>query len=118
MAHDHDHAPANFNRAFAIGVALNLAYVLVEGGFGLAVNSLALLADAGHNLSDVVSLLLAWGAHRLSQSKPTKRHTYGFGSTSILVAVANALILLIAIGAIAWEALQRFGNPQELSGGT
>ena len=120
MPHEHDHspghsqAPINYRKAFAIGVALNVSYVAVEAGFGLFAHSLALVADAGHNLSDVLSLLLAWGANEFGQSKPSKRFTYALRSSSILASLANAIILLIAIGAIAWEAFQRFSQPQEV----
>jgi cobalt-zinc-cadmium efflux system protein len=118
MNHDHDHAPANYDKAFAIGIALNVSYVAVEAVFGVLAHSLALIADAGHNLSDVLSLLLAWGASRLSQMQPTKRYTYGLRSSSILASLINAIILLIAIGAIAWEAIRRFNQPEEIAGGT
>ena len=118
MGHDHNNAPANYNKAFAIGVALNLGYIIVEVIAGLTVHSLALLADAGHNISDVLSLLLAWGASYLSQTAPTRRHTYGLRSTSILASLANAFILLIAVGAIAWEAIRRFGDPTNVPGNT
>jgi cobalt-zinc-cadmium efflux system protein len=118
MGHDHAHAPANYNRAFAVGVALNLAYIGVEAAFGVLGGSLALLADAGHNLSDVLGLLLAWGGYHLAQYPPTERHTYGFRSSSILAALLNALILMAAIGGIAWEAIRRFGQAQEIAGGT
>lgn len=120
MAHDHTHpedAP-NYNKAFALGVALNLGYIIVEVIAGLAVHSLALLADAGHNTSDVLSLLLAWGASYLSQTPPTRRRTYGLRGTSILASLTNAIILLIAIGAIAWEAIRRFGEPTNVPGNT
>ena len=115
-SHAHDHAPARYNRAFAIGVALNLAYVAAEATFGILAHSLALLADAGHNLSDVLGLLLAWGAHRLAQRSPTARRTYGWRRSSILAALGNAFILLIAVGGIAWEAVNRFADPQPLAG--
>ena len=118
MNHDHAHAPANYDKAFAIGIALNVSYVVVEAFFGVLAHSLALIADAGHNLTDVLSLLLAWGASRLSQMQPTKRYTYGLRSSSILASLTNAIILLIAIGAIAWEAIRRFNQPQEIPGGT
>lgn len=95
---------------------MNVAYVAVEAGYGFAVNSLSLLADAGHNLSDVLGLLLAWGAHYVSQLKPTERRTYGWRSSSILAALANALLLLVAIGGIAWEAIRRFQEPAHLTG--
>ena len=110
----HPQAPINYRKAFAIGIALNVSYVAVEAVFGLFAHSLALVADAGHNLSDVLSLLLAWGASEFGQSKPSKRFTYGLRSSSILASLANAIILLIAIGAIAWEAFQRFSQPQEV----
>jgi cobalt-zinc-cadmium efflux system protein len=89
----------------------------VEGGAGFWIKSLALVADAGHNLSDVVSLLLAWAATWLGRSRPTRRHTYGYRSSTILVSLANAIILLIAIGAIGWEAITRFHEPAEIPGG-
>jgi len=117
MNHDHGHAPANYDKAFAIGIALNVSYVVVGAVFGVLAHSVALVADAGHNLSDVLSLLLAWGASRLSQMQPTKRYTYGLRSSSILASLINAIILLIAIGAIAWEALRRLNQPEEIQGG-
>ena len=113
--HGHSHAPKNFNRAFAIGVGLNLGFVIIEALFGLMANSLALLADAGHNLSDVLGLLLAWGASVLVQKRPTARHTYGLRRSSVLAALVNALILLLAVAAIAWEALMRLNNPEPIS---
>lgn len=116
--HSHSHAPANFDRAFAIGVALNVGFVAIEATYGVIANSLALLADAGHNLSDVAGLLLAWGAVWLGRRTPTAKRTYGFGRTSILAALANAVLLLVAIGAIAWEAIRRFEAPQPVEGGT
>ena len=116
--HNHGHAPANHDKAFAVGIALNVSYVIVEAVFGVLAGSLALIADAGHNLTDVLSLLLAWGASRLSQMQPTQRYTYGLRSSSILASLVNAIILLIAIGAIAWEAIRRFNQPQEIPGGT
>lgn len=113
--HHHHHAPANYNRAFAIGVALNAVYIAVEAGFGFAFGSLALLADAGHNLSDVLGLLLAWAAHYMSGLQPTERRTYGWGSTSILAALVNALVLLVAMGGIGWEAIRRLFDPGQAS---
>src|SRR5712691_8038585 len=118
MVHDHSHAPANYNKAFAIGVALNVVYIVIEVIVGLTIGSLALVADAGHNTSDVISLLLAWGASYLSQLRPSRRRTYGLRKSSILASVTNAIILLIAIGAIAWEAIRRFAKPQEIPGST
>lgn len=118
MHQHHDHGPLQLNRAFAIGVALNLAFVLVEAGFGFWANSLALLADAGHNLSDVIGLLLAWGASYLASHQPSQRRTYGLKRSSILAALLNALLLLLAVGGIIWEAVHRFGTPQEVSAWT
>ena len=116
--HDHNHVPKNFDRAFAIGIALNVGFVVVEVIFGLFSNSLALVADAGHNLSDVLSLLFAWGASVLVRKLPTQRHTYGLRRTSILAALINALVLLVAVGAIAWEAILRFGHPEAVASDT
>jgi cobalt-zinc-cadmium efflux system protein len=116
--HGHSHGPADYNRAFAIGVALNVAYIVVEATYGFLAGSLALLADAGHNLSDVLGLLLAWGANYLVQRKPTKRHTYGWRKSTILAALTNAIILLVAMGGIAWEAVRRFGDPSPVAGRT
>lgn len=116
--HGHSHGPANYGRAFAIGVALNLAYVVVQVVFGLFANSLALLADAAHNLSDVLGLVLAWGASVLVTRLPTQRFTYGLRKTSILAALANAGFLLLVTGGIAWEAMQRFLHPAPVEGMT
>jgi len=116
--HGHSHGPADYNRAFAIGIALNVTYVLVEATYGFLAGSLALLADAGHNLSDVLGLLLAWGANYLVQRKPTERHTYGWRKSTILAALTNAIILLVAMGGIAWEAVRRFNDPSPLAGKT
>ena len=111
MSHDHhdhhDHAPANFNQAFAIGIVLNLAFVGIEAFYGWRVNSLALLADAGHNLSDVAGLVLAWGGALAIRLIPDARHTYGWKRATILAAFANALLLLVAMGGLAWEAIGR-----------
>ncbi|TWT92872.1 Cadmium, cobalt and zinc/H(+)-K(+) antiporter [Botrimarina colliarenosi] len=116
MPHSHDHVATNHGRAFAIGVGLNIAYVLVEAGFGFATGSLALLSDAGHNLSDVFGLLLAWGGHALASISPSRRRTYGWRGATVLAALLNALLLLAAIGGIAWEAVRRFSEPAELGG--
>jgi len=116
--HGHSHVPKNYDRVFAIGVGLNIGFVLVEVVFGFFANSLALLADAGHNLSDVLGLLLAWGASALVRKLPTPRHTYGLRRTSIMAALTNTLILLVAVGAIAWEAILRFGHPEAVASGT
>ena len=109
--HDHAHTPTNFNSAFAWGIALNVAFVVVEVLYGLKVDSLALLADAGHNLSDVAGLVLAWGGALAGRLRPNARHTYGWKRGSILAAFANALILLVAIGALVWEAIGRLASP-------
>jgi len=117
-AHPHEHAPKSFGFAFAFGTALNVAFVIVEAIFGFLGNSTALLADAGHNLSDVCGLLVAWGASVLSRRTPTTRYTYGLGSSSILAALFNAMFLLTAVGAIAWEAAQRLAHPVPVAGTT
>ncbi len=111
MAHAHSHAPRDHSRAFAIGVGLNIAFVVTEAVFGLLSGSLALLADAGHNLSDVLGLLLAWSASGLARRKASPRHTYGLRKSTVLAAMFNAIILMIAVGGIAWEALRRIGEP-------
>jgi cobalt-zinc-cadmium efflux system protein len=112
--HDHSHAPANFNRAFAIGIALNVVFVAIEAFYGWKINSLALLADAGHNLSDVAGLVLAWGGALAGKLKPNARHTYGWKRGTILAAFANALLLLMAMGALAWEAVGRLLSPEPM----
>jgi len=118
-AHDHhDHAPANFNAAFGIGIGLNLAFVAIEAYYGWKVNSLALLADAGHNLSDVIGLVLAWGGALAGRLRPDARHTYGWKRASILAAFVNALLLLVAMGSLAWEAVHRLQSPQPIEGVT
>ena len=117
-AHDHagrSHAPKDFGRAFALGVALNTGFVALEAVAGWLTGSLALLADAGHNLSDVAGLLLAWGAATMAKRKPTVSRTYGLGRSTILASLGNAILLLIAVGAILWEAAHRFGNPHPIS---
>jgi cobalt-zinc-cadmium efflux system protein len=107
----HHHAPANMGRAFAIGVVLNTGFVAAEVAAGLWTGSLALLADAGHNLSDVLSLLLAWGATVLARRAPAGRRTYGLRKGTILASLANAILLLVAVGAIVSEAVRRLGHP-------
>ena len=114
--HGHSHAPADHGTAFAIGVALNLAFVGVEAFAGFLSGSMALLADAGHNLSDVLSLALAWGASVLAKKPPAGRYTYGFKSSTILAALANAGLLLVAIGGIAFETLNRMASPPAVEG--
>ena len=117
-SHGHSHIPPSNNAAFAIGVALNLGFVVAEVVYGLAAHSLALLSDAGHNLSDVFGLLIAWGAIHISKSLPTKRHTYGLRRSSILAALTNAVVLLIVVGGITWEAIGRFFRPEVVTGST
>jgi cobalt-zinc-cadmium efflux system protein len=120
-SHDHSshsHAPADFGRAFAIGIALNIAFVILEAAFGVISNSMALIADAGHNLSDVLGLVVAWIASILARRQPTARYTYGLRGSSILAALFNAIFLLVATGAIAWEAVLRLFNPQPVAGMT
>jgi cobalt-zinc-cadmium efflux system protein len=114
----HVHASANFGAAFAIGIGLNSAFVIVEAVFGFASNSMALVADAGHNLSDVLGLLVAWIAVILSKRAPTTHFTYGLRGSSILAALFNAVFLLITVGAIGWEAIQRLIQPEPVAGKT
>jgi cobalt-zinc-cadmium efflux system protein len=116
--HGHHHGPIDFGRAFAIATALNIALVVAQVVFGVLANSVALIADAGHNLGDVLGLMLAWGAHGMARWQPTRRHTYGYRSASILAALFNGIILLVATGAIAWEALQRLGDTTDVAGVT
>jgi cobalt-zinc-cadmium efflux system protein len=113
----HSHAPVDFGRAFALGAGLNIAFVAVEAAAGLWTGSLALLADAGHNLSDVLSLLLAWAASEMAKKAPTLRRTYGYRKGTILASLANAGLLLLAVGAIVWEAVRRFGSPDPIEPG-
>ncbi len=115
MSHSHEHA-VDFGRAFAIGVALNSAFIAAEVVFGLFSHSLTLLADAGHNLGDVLGLLMAWAASNLQQRNATERYTYGLRRTSVLAALFNALLLLVSVGAIAWEAVRRMVNPEPVAG--
>ncbi len=118
MGHEHHHhGPVDYGRAFAIGVVLNSLFVLLETGCGIYAQSLALLADAGHNLSDVLGLLLAWGAITLARRRPTKRRTYGLRRSTIIAALANAVLLLVAVGGISWEAIRRFAQPEPLQEG-
>lgn len=113
----HAHTPANFGRAFLVGTLLNISFVAVEAGYGISVNSVALLADAGHNLADVLGLIIAWGAASLSKREPSEQYSYGLRRTSILAALFNSLFLLVAVGAIAFEAVQRLIHPQPVEGG-
>jgi len=109
--HHHAHGHQGRDRAFAIGIALNLAFVAIESVYGVLSHSMALLADAGHNLSDVLALALAWGASVLGRRRPSRRFTYGLGSSSILAALVNAMLLMLVVGGIAVEAVQRLLNP-------
>jgi cobalt-zinc-cadmium efflux system protein len=109
------HMPVNFSRAFALGIALNMIYIIVEVTFGLLAGSMALLADAGHNLSDVLGLAVAWAGAELAKRPPSKQFTYGLGGSSILAALLNGLFLLVACGAIAWEAIGRFSSAGEVA---
>src|SRR6202451_3649549 len=123
-AHEHGHAHAHVIPAdgislrMAIAIALNLVFVIVEGGFGFMSNSVALIADAGHNLSDVLGLVCAWGAVMLGRRPPGAKFTYGLGRSSVLAALVNAVLLLLACGAIAWEAASRLGSPPPVAGQT
>lgn len=112
----HHPAPTDFSKAFAVAITLNLLFVVIEFWYGFQSNSTALMADAGHNLSDVLGLLLAWGATVLGKTRPNGRYTYGLRSSSILAAMGNATLLLVACGAIAWEAVRRFSEPPEVAG--
>ena len=114
--HGHSHAPTDFGRAFLVGITLNTAFVVIEAGFGLAGNSMALIADAGHNLSDVLALIVAWVAARATARPPSARFTYGYAGSSILAALFNAVFLLVAVGAIALEAVQRLIAPEPVAG--
>ena len=124
--HDHSHphhghahdAVDPTQRAFAVGVSLNLIFVVVELFYGIYANSLALLADAGHNFSDVIGLLIAWGAIVLAKRKPNERFTYGLRSSTIMAALINAMLLLVAVGGIIWEAAHRFSAPEQVNGST
>jgi cobalt-zinc-cadmium efflux system protein len=118
QAHSHGHAPADFGRAFIIGILLNTGFVIAELVYGTLAKSLALVADAGHNASDVLGLLLAWGAYLAAKRRPSRKHTYGLRRSSILASLTNAVMLLIALGAVIWEALHRFSQPSPVAGGT
>ena len=114
--HHHDHRITSLNGIYILAIALNFFYVLIEAGIGLWSNSLGLLSDAGHNLSDVFSLMLAMIAFRLSASHSTKKFTYGFKKSSVLISLLNAIILLVAIGAIVIESVHKFRHPAEVDG--
>jgi cobalt-zinc-cadmium efflux system protein len=116
--HQHHHSAPDYNRAFAAAVVLNVGFVLVEAVFGVISGSLALLTDAGHNLSDVLGLLLAWGAAALAKKRPSPRRTYGFSRATIIASVFSGLLLMGAVGAIGWEAVNRLMDPPQPSGKT
>ena len=117
MAHNHSHT-TNYNKAFAIGIILNSIYIVIEFTYGIIFNSMALVADAGHNLSDVAGLLIAWGATYLAGKAASSKKTYGYKKTTILASLLNGIILMIAVGAIAYEAITRFFNPLPVPGTT
>ena len=116
--HGHSHAPAEFGRAFLVGIVLNTAFVIVEAAFGFLSGSMALVADAGHNLSDVLSLALAWAAAAAAKKPASARFTYGYKSSTILAALANAGLLLVAVGAILFETVGRIAEPPAVQGET
>ena len=116
--HRHHHAAPNYNRAFAAGVTLNLAFVVVEAAYGFLSDSLALLTDAAHNLSDVIGLLLAWGAAALARRRPSRHRTYGYSRATILASLFSGLLLMGAVGAIGWEAVNRLMEPAQPAGVT
>jgi len=116
--HHHHHAAPDYSRAFAVGVALNIIFVVIEVAYGVIADSLALITDAGHNLSDVLGLLLAWGASYLAKKKPSRRRTYGYSRATILASMFSGLLLLAAVAVISWEAINRFFTPSEPVGQT
>lgn len=116
-SHGHTHGPANFDTAFAVGIALNLGFVAIEVGAGIAAGSMALVADAGHNASDVLALVLAWAASWASRRPPRGRFTYGFGRSSIVASLVNAVALLVAVGVIVAEAVERLQHPAPVATG-
>ncbi len=114
--HHHHHVPTNISRAFVIGIILNLSFVLVEVFVGFWKHSLALLTDAGHNFSDVIGLLFVIMANKLAKIKPTENFTYGYSKSTVLVALTNAILLLVAVGAIGWEAISRISESHPVDG--
>ena len=118
MSSDHNHGINNYNRAFAIGVVLNAVFIVTEISYGILADSLALIADAGHNFSDVVTLLLAWGASILAAKAATDRRTYGFRKMTVMASLSSAILLIVALAGIAWEAIGRFANPEPVAGMT
>ncbi len=123
MAHDHsapghNHGTAKPSLAFAVGIALNLGFVAIESTFGVLAHSVALVADAAHNASDVLGLVLAWVATLLARRQPSKRRTYGLRRTTILAALANAVLLILAVGGVIWESIGRLRTPAPVEGWT
>ena len=119
MSHDHEghsHGASNFGRAFALGIALNTAFIIIEVIYGIAAGSMALVADAAHNFSDVIGLAMAWSAFAIAKRKPTRRHTFGLRKTTVLAALANAILLLVALGGVVWEAFGRLRQPGPING--
>ncbi|AVR45169.1 cation transporter [Christiangramia fulva] len=116
MAHKHSHTPSTHGKAFAIGITLNIAYVIVEVFYGLSINSSALLADAGHNTSDVLSLVLAWAATWAAQKRPSGDYTYGYRKTTIMASVINGALIIAAGGIITYDAILKLQNPVEIPG--
>lgn len=114
-SHEHAHTPAKFGTAFAIAAVLNIGIVVLEVTYGLISNSTALLSDAAHNTGDVIGLLLAWGAYALAQRQPSAKFTYGLRSSTVLASLLNGMLLLVATGAIVWEAIRRFFEPSAVS---
>ena len=115
---NHSHQSGNYNRSFAIGIVLNIAFVVIEAGYGVLAESLALISDAAHNLSDVASLLLALGASVLARKAATEKRTYGWRKATIMASIGSAVLLLVALGGITWEAIDRFSNPAPVQGAT
>lgn len=119
MSHSHTHhhhEVSNYSRAFIIGITLNVIFVIIEVGFGLAAGSMALIADAGHNLSDVMSLVFAWGASYLATRHPTRKRTYGLRKVTIMASLVSSVLLLVALGGIAWESIERLSSPKPVDG--
>ena len=120
MSHDHEghheHGGSNFGRAFAVGIGLNTIFIVVEIIYGLAAGSMALVADAAHNFSDVIGLAMAWAAFAIAKKRPTRRHTFGLRKTTVLAALANAILLLVALGGVVWEAIGRLRHPGPING--
>lgn len=117
LSHSHHHHERNnYNRSFAIGIALNVIFVIIEISYGIAADSLALIADAGHNLSDVLTLVLAWGASYLATKHPTRKRTYGLRKVTIMASLVSSVLLFVALGGIAWESIERLSSPKPVNG--